>query len=64
VKQKFLKMSDHKFLVPVGATSELKEFRAGLNADKVDAIGRDQAGGDLLVTWCTRVDVKHPGQAS
>jgi hypothetical protein len=60
VKKKILTLSDKKFLVLAGTTAELKEFRAGLKSEKVDAIGLEQAVGDPLVTWCTRVDVKHP----
>ena len=49
-----------KLLVLAGTTAELKEFRARLNADKVDAIGLEDTKEDPLVTWCTRVDVNHP----
>jgi hypothetical protein len=60
--KKYLTMSDDKFLLLAGTTAELKDFRAELNTDKVEAIGLDAAKGDPdpLVTWCTRVDVNHP----
>jgi hypothetical protein len=52
-----------EFLVLVGTTAELKDFRRRLNAANVDAIGFKQSrrsSGSPLVTWCTRANVKHP----
>ena len=61
-KQGTLVLPNDQFLVLAGTTGELKQFRAGLNAAGVDAIGcaRRRDSGDPLVTWCARVDVKHP----
>ena len=60
--KKYLTMSADQFLVLAGTTAELKDFRKELNKDKIEAIGLDAAKGDPdpLVTWCARVDVKHP----
>jgi hypothetical protein len=61
-KDNSLTLPADQFLVLVGTTAELKQFRAGLNAAGVDAIGFKQrrSSGSPLVTWCARANVKHP----
>ena len=63
-KKGTLVLPDDQFMVLVGTTGELKQFRAGLNGAGVDAIGSGRrvsiSSISPLVAWCARVDTKHP----